>query len=186
MHKEVLEKTSKKREAAIRSHNRKTNVKEVNFTVGDYVLKGILRRQKGSKLALKWNGAYRVNESRQHNIFSIEDLLTGKVEEVHARRLKFFHNKDFKVTEEVKNHLMYQADELFVISRLDDLRVNKGVKQVLVAWKGFDDDERDWVDIDVLQENVPSFLQEFLEEKRKSGTKKQKKIAASIWQYLEL
>ena len=61
MHKDVREKTSKKREAAIRSHNRKNSVRQVNFTTGDFILKGILQRQKGIKLALRWNGSYRVN-----------------------------------------------------------------------------------------------------------------------------
>lgn len=40
MHKHVASYTSAKRRAPVESHNRKTNVMPVNFTVGDFVLRG--------------------------------------------------------------------------------------------------------------------------------------------------
>lgn len=53
MHRDVKERSDKKKKAAIESHNRKTNVRSVNFTLGDYVLRGALQRQRGSKPSLK-------------------------------------------------------------------------------------------------------------------------------------
>eukprot|EP00171_Calliarthron_tuberculosum_P006432 IDg6432t1 len=101
MHKDVTVCSSKKRQAAVDAHSRKTHVRPVDFSEGDYVLRGVLQRQRGKK------------------------------EEAHARRLKLFRNKDYKVTEELRNHLAYQQDELFLIEKFDDIRKHNGVHQIL-------------------------------------------------------
>ena len=93
MHKEVDILSTRKREAAINSHNRKTNVRPVNFTDGDYVLRGNIIGKSGKKPSLIWHGPFRVTECRSNYIFVIEDILSGKKEEAHGRRLKFFRNK---------------------------------------------------------------------------------------------
>ena len=95
MHKDVAERSNRKRQAAVASHNRKTGVRPINFDVGDFVLKGLLQRERGRKPSLHWNGPFRVVECRSNYIFLIEDLLLGKKEEVHGRRLKFFQNKSY-------------------------------------------------------------------------------------------
>ena len=94
MHKDVAVHTYKKPRSAVDSHNRKTNVKPINFAEGDFVLRGILQRERTKKPSLKWLGPYRVIECRSDYIFIVEDLLDGKKTEVHCRRLKFFRNKD--------------------------------------------------------------------------------------------
>eukprot|EP00171_Calliarthron_tuberculosum_P012252 IDg12252t1 len=141
MHKHVSLLSNKKRQSAVNSHNNKTSVKAINFSTGDFVLRGALDRQRGSKPGLKWHGPFRVIDCQSQYIFEIEDLLTAKKELAHGRRLKFFRNKDFEVTEELKDYLAYQSDEIFVIDRFDDIRKQAGKIQVLVAWKGFNKDE---------------------------------------------
>eukprot|EP00171_Calliarthron_tuberculosum_P005938 IDg5938t1 len=153
MHKDVHNRSSKKRQA---------------------------ERQKGNKAVLKWLGPFRVTACRPHNIFQIENLITSKKEEAHARRLKLFRNKDYKVTEELKNHLAYQPDELFLIDKSNDIRKKNGVHQVLVSWKGFGIEERDWVDIDLLQQNVPNMLNSYFEDIGNNGTPRQRKAVRSI------
>lgn len=180
MHKEAKELSTKKREAAVKSHNRKTSVCSINFAEGDYVLRGVLQRDRGSKPSLKWHGPFRVTACHSNYIFEVEDLLSGKREECHGRRLKFFRNADFKVTEELKNYLAFQDDEIFIIKQFDDIRKKSGKIQVLVSWKGFGDEERDWLDIEMVRENVPDFFDGFIRKLSKDGNSRQRKLAASI------
>ena len=107
------------RQAAIDAHNRKTNVKAINFDVGDFVLRGLLQRETGRKPSLRWKGLYRVISCTGDYIFRVEDLLSGERLEVHGRRLKFFRNKDYEVTEQLMNHLSYQTGELSDSSRVE-------------------------------------------------------------------
>ena len=180
MHKEVSIRSSKKRQAAVESHNRKTNIRPINFSEGDYVLRGIVQRESSRKPSLKWHGPFRVVECRSNYIFVIENLLTSKREEVHGRRLKFFRNKDFMVTEELLDHLAYQHGELLVIESFLDIRKHKGIVELLVKWRGFDHNETDWVPHSTLQEDVPTLLSEYLTDVAKTGTQRQRNVVASI------
>lgn len=180
MHREVKGASDRRRSAAVRAHNSKTGVREINFECGDYVLRGILPRNRNSKLCLHWKGPFRVTSCESDFIFEIEDLLTGKKEFAHGRRLRFFRNKYFEVTEEVKEHLLYQEDELQVVESFDDIRSSNGRIEILVKWKGFSEDETDWVEIDILREDVPVLLREFIDDIRRTGTQRQKRTISQI------
>ncbi len=52
--------------------------------------------------------------------------------------------------------------------------------ELLVRWKGFGPEEVDWVCISTLKEDVPALLEEFLTDIIKSGTARQRNIAAYI------
>ena len=113
-------------------------------------------------------------------MFLVEDLCSGKTQEVHGRRLKFFRNKDFEVDEEVLNHIAYQAGELLVIDSFLDIRRNKGTVELLIKWRGFTEDETDWVTHESLREDVPEMLQEYLNEVSRSGARRQRAIIESL------
>lgn len=55
MHKDVTQRSTKRRRQAVDSLNRRTSVRPVNFWEGDYVLRGFLKRQRGRKPSLRWN-----------------------------------------------------------------------------------------------------------------------------------
>eukprot|EP00171_Calliarthron_tuberculosum_P004769 IDg4769t1 len=118
-----------------------------------------------------------VTKSHSNYIFEVENLISEKKD---GRRLKFFCNSDFEVTEELRNYLSYQSDKLFIIARLDDFRKRNGVPQVLIKWKDFGIEERNWVDVSILRENIPNMLKEFLEGMVETGTARQRKFANSI------
>lgn len=180
IHKDVADRSSKRRAKSIAAHNRKTNVRPINFDTGDFVLRGVLERNRGKKPSLKWKGPFRVTECKSEFIFQIENLLTGDKEDAHGRRLKFFRNKDYEVTEELKDHLAYQGDELLVIDKFEDIRQVDGSTQVYVKWKGFSDSENDWVSFDSLKEDVPALIDEYIQDLASNGTERQRSIASSI------
>lgn len=115
MHKEVSSISDKKRKSAVNSHNRKTNIRAINFSEGDFVSKGTLQRERRRKPSLRWLGPLRVIECKSDYIFLVEDLITGERQEIHGRRLKVFRNKSFEITAKITEHLSYQQGELLVV-----------------------------------------------------------------------
>lgn len=180
MHRDMKVKSTKKRENAVSSHNSKTHVQPVNFYVGDFVLRAQTKRERGAKISARWCGPYRVITCKSDYLFTIEDIVTGCQEEAHGRRLKFFRNKDYQIKEDLLNHIAYQTNELMNVSKFVDLRNNKGIVQVLTQWKGLDSSEDSWENIEVMREDVPVLIQEFLNEIAANGSGRQKRIAKSL------
>ena len=180
MHKEVAALNNKKRKDAVDAYNQKVGVRPVNFTEGDFVLRGIMERERAKKPALRWKGPYRVVRCLSEYIFVVEHLLTGRKEQVHGRRLKFFRNASFEVTEELKEHLEYQEGEMLVVDRIDDIRSKRGKVEAQVVWKGFGPEETDWVAVELLHEDVPVLLEEALESFAESGTARQRAVVANL------
>lgn len=52
--------------------------------------------------------------------------------------------------------------------------------ELRVKWRGFPDSESDWNNYGTLVEDVPDMVREYLDELRRSGTKREKALAASI------
>ena len=172
--------SNKKRKAAVDAHNRKTNIRPINFTNGDYVLRGTIQGKTGRKPSLKWYGPFRVVECRSNYIFVIEDLLTGEKEEAHGRRLRFFRNSVFNVTEELKHHLMYQKGELLLIESFTGIRRKVTDVELRVKWRGLPEEESDWTTLATLKEDVPTLVDEYLDHLKGAGTPRERRIAASI------
>lgn len=122
MHRDFVVRLNMKRRAAVKSHNRGTGVRPVNFTERDYVLRGLLLREKEQKPGLRWKGPYRVTACLSGYGFQIEHLLTGMLEDADGRWLTFFRNQSFEVTEEVRDHLAYQENEMTVIEKFKEIR----------------------------------------------------------------
>lgn len=70
MHKTVSASSDRKRQSSVDSHNRKTNFRQINFTEGDFVLKGLRQHERGRKPALKWHGPFRVVSCVSEYIYS--------------------------------------------------------------------------------------------------------------------
>jgi hypothetical protein len=62
--------------------------------------------------------------------------LTGKCQEVHARRIRFSRNSDFCVIQTVLDHLSYQAGELHTIEKFVEIREWHGSVEVKARWRG--------------------------------------------------
>lgn len=78
--------------------------------------------------------------------------------------------------EEIREHLEYQNGELLLVERFDDIRRKDGSVQILVNWKGFSENELDWVDLTLLKEDVPVFVPEFLYEIQSNETQRQRRL----------
>ena len=175
MHREVVQSTILRRKQATVSYNQRTGVRPVNFPKGDFVLKG--RTKSGGKLQLTWTGLYLVTECRSEYLFEVEYLVNNNRSVVDGRRLKHFRNSDFEVTEDVVHHLEYQDGEILMIEQFEDLRETNGQVECLVKWKGFHENENDWLTAELLQEDVPELYKEYLSDVANNGMKRQRDIS---------
>jgi len=132
MHKEISGPTSKSRKRSIDSHNRKTNVRECNFDVGDFILRGLSKKNAVRKLNLRWTGPFQFTKVMSDFLFEIQDLRSKKKSVVHGTRIKFFRNKSFEVTEECTAQLAFEQNEYCVVEEIQDIRTRAGVIQLLV------------------------------------------------------
>lgn len=60
MRRDITEKYNYENERRIKSHNAKMHAKKYNFEVDDFVLRGLLKKQGNTKLALRWKGHYKI------------------------------------------------------------------------------------------------------------------------------
>jgi len=179
-HRRISGLTSASRKKRVDAHNARTHVRPCNFDVGDYVLCGVRQRNIKRKLSLHWRGPRRIVRLLSDFLFETEDLRTLKKVVVHGSRLKFFRNSDYNVTEECLNQLAYQEGELCVVEELMDIRVHNGVVEILVKWKGFEEEDPGWELFDTMKEDIPALVSDFLIELKNSGTARQRRIANTL------
>lgn len=178
MHKDVAVRTTKKRQHAIDSYTRKTNMRKLNFTEGDFVLRGVVQRISSRKpSSRKVNRPLSCPQMQKSLFFVVESLLYYKRIEVHGRRNKLFRNSDFEVTEKLREYLAYRKGEMLVEKDFLDMRRKRGTIELLVQWQDF---ETDWVTLISLQQDVPLLPRVSLINLKQKGTPRQRRIAASI------
>lgn len=69
------------------------------------MLKGVLKKDRKSKLNIRWTRPLGITERRDKYIFGVEQLSSKKKELLHGRILHFFKHSDLEITEEVQNYL---------------------------------------------------------------------------------
>ena len=168
LHKQVAITRSKTRDAAIRRHNRKTHVQDVNFEVGDFVLVAKRVASDGHKLRVLWRGPRRVVRALSDLIYECEDLISGVTDTFHANRLKFYAERDLDVSEDLLETINHNEPHLQTIERIQKLRFNKALEryEVEVKWRGFDHEEPTWEPLETMHEDVPTLLHQFLQRCR--------------------
>lgn len=108
LHREWKEKSEKSSKSSVDLHNCKTGIGTVKFSIGDFILNGVLKVDKKPKYQFNGpEGLFHITEYRAEYVFRVEHLLFNKKELVHCQRLKVFKNSAFEVTEEVQENLEY-------------------------------------------------------------------------------
>ena len=116
MNRRVYTASQAKRAAEIARHNKATNVTAINFDAGDFVLIGCPQPQKVNKLTVTWTGPARGLGFTTPLVAKTQNLVDGKVKDIHVSRLKFYNSATLDVTDELKEHLTYQKNSLPSIS----------------------------------------------------------------------
>jgi hypothetical protein len=134
-----------------------------NFGVGDYVLVAIPEKQHGNKLTLAWHGPYRVTDTHKGYVFSVENLLTNEIKEIHGDRIQFYSDNNLNITEEILNQLAYDT-ATHEIDEIQDCRINSNKTDIefLVKLRGFDNVEDIWCPGFSVRTEKPEAIQQFL------------------------
>ena len=166
MHKEISASKSRTRQKAIDRHNKNTNICPVNFEVGDFVLVGKIKRKDGHKLRVTWQGPLRVVRVASDLVYEIEDLITSKSYLVHANRLRLYSDRHLEITETLKDSIFHNSGSYNIVEEILELRFNQELRQhqVLIRWKGFDDEQPGWEPLDTIAQDIPDFLEKFLDQ----------------------
>ncbi|GMF42399.1 unnamed protein product [Phytophthora fragariaefolia] len=115
-----------------------------NFDVGDFVLRSRVDQKHNDKLLVTWIGPYQVVEADEHS-FRVRHVVTGTEQDVHGSRLKFYADKSFEVTEEIREHIVSQGI-ILTVAQLIEHRWNsaKRMYEILVSWNGLGPIEDSW------------------------------------------
>lgn len=160
MHKKV---TQAREGQTIRNKRNQRRAVKPNFDLGDYVLRSRVDQKYQDKLLVTWIGPYQVIRADEHS-FRVRHLITGAEADVHASRLKFYADKDFEVTEEIREHVAAQGIVL-TVAELKDHRWSKAKRdyEILVSWKGLEPIEDSWESLSSLKADIPVLLRRYAE-----------------------
>jgi RNase H-like domain found in reverse transcriptase/Integrase zinc binding domain/Integrase core domain len=163
VHKTVRDSTSSNRASARRTKNSPSHVTAPNFSTGDYVLVAKREFASGEKLTVRWRGPRRILQPLSDLVFLVEDLRDGTCEEVHATRLKFYHDASLDVTDELLSQLVHN-EQGYVVHSLQDLTYDQEAKHFLVRvrWSGFTAADDTWENLLSLFEDIPDLVMLFL------------------------
>jgi hypothetical protein len=166
MHKAVSESSEKQR---TRKKQQKTYRRIPNFGIGDYVLVGVPEPAKmtGRKLFLKWRGPYRVTETKDNYVFEVENILDHGRRWVHGDRIRLYSDNNLNVTEEMKKQFAHD-NESYEVENFHACRLNpeSGQLELLVEWKGFNEEDNSWEPLKNLVEDVPELVRKFAKKQK--------------------
>lgn len=146
IHKKSADLYTKKLKQALDLHNERTGARPEIFFLGDFVVKGILHREKSSRRAILRSGPFRVVECKyEKKTFVIEDFLIAQNIITNGRRLEFLRISPLEVTEYVHGKIYYREEKFLRIERLEYVRTTGNRTVVTVKWRGFYQVENDCV-----------------------------------------
>jgi len=122
------------------------------FSIGDFVLMAYPHRPP-SKLSPKWRGPFRIMD-RNQNVYSIIDLISGRVQSVDAERLTRWTDRAQDPAVQSKTRLEAAAhdhDEYLVSHIVDHTGNSKRTYQFRVRWAGYGPEEDTWLPYKVVK-----------------------------------
>ena len=100
-------------------------------------------------------------------VAKIQNLVDGKVRDIHVSRLKFYNSATLDVTKKLKEHLTYQQNSLYLVEEFKEVRRSSRRRfDVLVSWVGFQGEDT-WEKLQVLAADVSVRLLEFFNSTEK-------------------
>jgi len=167
LHKEVLAKVESNR---AKQRNAASRGRLPNFAVGDYVPAARVRKSGLTpKLVATWTGPWRVVSAENQHVFSVQNIISGEVRDVHVARLRFYSDKELEVTTELKDvfqHTFTQGEfRMEALLNIGESPDGSGYI-VRVRWSGFEEDEDTWEPLRTLLEDAPQFVKQQLRKMR--------------------
>jgi hypothetical protein len=98
-------------------------------------------------------------------VFVVENLPTKDLKAMHATRLRFYKDKELKVTAELAQAAELNDNQPYVVSKILDARYKEQemFQELLVVWRGFTVEEATWEPYSVMAVDVPDMVAKFME-----------------------
>jgi hypothetical protein len=171
-----LQTSNRNREIMIEDHRQKLiyktlssrltqhGVQEINFDVDDWVM---VLNHSNTKLSPRIIGPAKIIQQTvpEHKLlWDIEFITTpGKIKTVHIARMKLFDLATMHLTEALLDQARLYAQSKFEFEKLLEIRPSAKSWQILVKWKGFDQEDCTWQDIVPLAQDAPTAVRNFLQ-----------------------
>ncbi|KAH9184921.1 hypothetical protein AeNC1_013104 [Aphanomyces euteiches] len=169
---ESLDKLHKKTSAAADKARKKSKKHGVlaNFDVGDFILMATVEEVSRSKLQAILKGPGRVTRVINEWLYEVENLVTKVIKDIHASRLKFNHDGDLDVTDDLLKQVTY-SQEGFEVEAFGNVRYNLEAKryEMEIKWRGLEAKENSWEPVQNLMEDVPVALKKRLRAMRNNA-----------------
>ncbi|KAF0707151.1 hypothetical protein AaE_013747 [Aphanomyces astaci] len=163
LHREAAKTSATLRDNERARRNKKPNVKQFFFNLGDYVLVGQVSEAFAKKLQVQWLGPRRIVTIVRDWVYRVEDLRNGAITTHHASRLKFFAARDLLVTQALTDHVAYVEGGHLVECFLD-CRFDRPTHSWMlrVKWLGIDILEASWEPAADMATDVPVIVAAYL------------------------
>ena len=120
----------------------------------------------------KWTGPYKVIKCDNDWDFTLEHLVTGKSFHAHSSRMKYYCDKDLDVTVDLKYQITH--DEMrYKVEKILDYEFQDNEHKLLIQWQGFDKEESTWEPLEIIYEDVPTILSNYVKSLIKKGKTKE-------------
>ena len=166
MRKGASEKLTRKREEAVKSHNRMTGVQTVNFDIGDSVLVAKRTFKGVEELRVNWIGPRRVIRVASHSTFEIQNQLTNAKHVVHVSRLKLYSDSHLNISEQLLDSIAHNVAHLNREEPLLRLRQSPQSEScgVIMNWNDFENEKPTSEPFSNVQEEVSAIPENFLQD----------------------
>jgi hypothetical protein len=94
IHKAAAQASTRSRQVAIERHNAKTHVNKANFSVGDFVLVAVPKKEWRHKMMAIWRGPRRVVKLDSSTVLEVDNLVKGMRSLVHISHVTLYSDAD--------------------------------------------------------------------------------------------
>jgi ribosomal protein L21E len=164
-----------KQQEQARKTRKRRGEQEVNFHPGDYVLVATVGASARNKTKPKWQGPAQVVAKVNERVFVVRDVGNGREREVHAEHLKFYHDADLIVTDDVRATAAHGGDGYNV----EDI-VGHGKKAgewyLKILWEGGSITEEPFR---AILEDVPALVRKYVHQQAEPVKEQLQKLLAA-------
>ena len=120
------------------------------------------------KVMSTWTGPWRVVGANHSHVYSVQNIVSGKVHTAYVARLRFYADADLNITAETKDVFQHSYDqgECRMNGLMHVAEDDQGVVIVLVYWEGFDAEERTLESLRKIHSSAPDFVSKELRKMR--------------------
>ena len=140
------------------NHFKNKKIHGTEFSLGEYVLirypMSRMGRKAPTKLHTPWQGPMKII-SKIDSIYTVLNLITGKLTDVHISRMKLFVQDVDKSPEEVAA----EDDEMFIVDEIIEhhppklTKNNIHIAKFFVSWIGYESSDNTWQSFESLERN---------------------------------